>query len=693
MSDFERVRESSSLQEFVEAHLEHVRGGYVCPNCNSGKGPKGTPALKVYPDTQKWYCHACQSGGDIFDLAGLIHDTQDKREQLRIVADWAGIALEGNSGEYKQQQGGATAQDARRKQPAPDYTRGRIDEAAKVAQYQADLWKYPEAVSYLTGRGFTEEEIRRFGFGAYQTSRETRTGWKDGAGQWVNGVRVVIPWKGAPWYHNDRAATFDEVSERRYLFPSGEAVGPMPFYNPEAVKEPVFFLTEGPMDALAVEACGYPSIALGTRTMNRQKAEKFAALVSSYGGEGCAVIFADNDGPGREGARTLGEYLDAAGVRNLVIIPEEGEPKDAGEWLETGRREEFTARLEAAKNRALEEAETDKEEQYREALKRLRVFDPSIVAGGIYSLSDAFAPMPTGIRNLDGVLGGGLQPGLYALGAVSSLGKTTLSVQIADALAEAGYTVLFVTIEQSAREIVSKSVSRLVRLKSGGTITPQEMTNPARRDMWGERQEVSFLSALDAYSARIAPNLRILEGTQQPSAADVRAVAEMMAEHDGKPPVVFIDYLQLLAAPGKRDTDKQATDKNVMSLRQMARDLKTPVWVISSLNRASYSEGVTLDAWKESGAIEYGSDVLLGLQPRGMAAKLDDAKESRQKREAAKILRENKAGFVRECELVVLKNRNGQTPAEGIPLTFEPLASLFLEGEEEPSPKKAARIL
>ena len=65
----------------------------------------------------------------------------------------------------------------------------------------------------------------------------------------------------------------------------------------------------------------------------------------------------------------------------------------------------------------------------------------------------------------------------------------------------------------------------------------------------------------------------------------------------------------------------------------------------------------------------------------GRYHKLDGAKESRQKREAAKILRENKAGFVRECELVVLKNRNGQTPADGIPLTFEPLASLFMEGE------------
>ena len=679
MSDFERVRESSSLQEFVEAHLEHVRGGYVCPNCNSGKGPKGTPALKIYRESGKWYCHACQTGGDIFDMAGYIHDTQDRREQLRIVADWAGIALEGNSGGYKQPQA------ARRKQAAPDYTQGRIEEAAKVAQYQADLWKYPEAVSYLTGRGFTEEEIRRFGFGAYQTSRETRTGWRDGAGQWVNGVRVVVPWKGAPWYHNDRAVA-DDVTERKYLFPSSEKVGAKPFYNPDATKEAVFFIAEGPMDALAIEACGYPAMALGTRTMSKRKAEELAALVTSRGGEGYAVIFADNDenGQGFDGARALGEYLDAAGVRNCVLVSEEGDPKDACAWLEAGRREELAAHLEEARNKGLRDTWADKEERYREALRSLRVFDPSIVAGGIYSLSEVVEPMPTGIRSLDGVLGGGLQPGLYALGAVSSLGKTTLSVQIADTLAETGHTVLFVTIEQSAREIVSKSISRLVRTESGRTITPQEMTNPNRRGMWGELQETSFLSALDAYSARIAPNLRILEGTKQPSVTDVRAVASMMAEHDGRAPVVMIDYLQLLAAPGERDTDKQATDKNVMALRQMARDLKTPVWVISSLNRASYSEGVTLDAWKESGAIEYGSDVLLGLQPRGMAEKLDDAKESRQKREAAKILRENKAGFVRECELVVLKNRNGQTPAEGVPLIFEPLASLFLEAEGEP---------
>ena len=153
-----------------------------------------------------------------------------------------------------------------------------------------------------------------------------------------------------------------------------------------------------------------------------------------------------------------------------------------------------------------------------------------------------------------------------------------------------------------------------------------------------------------------------------------------MAAHDGVPPVIFIDYLQLMAAQSDRDTDKQAVDRNVMSLRQLARDLKTPVFVISSLNRSSYSEGVALDAFKESGAIEYGADVLLGLQPEGMREHMDGVRDTRTKREADKFLRESKAEDGRACEIVVLKNRAGRTPSEGLPLKFRPVASTFKEG-------------
>lgn len=68
--------------------------------------------------------------------------------------------------------------------------------------------------------------------------------------------------------------------------------------------------------------------------------------------------------------------------------------------------------------------------------------------------------MSTGIAGLDKALDGGLHAGLTVLGAVSSMGKTSLMLQMADTLAAAGRNVLFITIEMSRMELIAKSAVR-----------------------------------------------------------------------------------------------------------------------------------------------------------------------------------------------------------------------------------------
>ena len=60
--------------------------------------------------------------------------------------------------------------------------------------------------------------------------------------------------------------------------------------------------------------------------------------------------------------------------------------------------------------------------------------------------------IPTGFSNLDKILEGGLYEGLYIVGAISSLGKTTLITQIADQIAEAGEDVLIFSLEMARSE-------------------------------------------------------------------------------------------------------------------------------------------------------------------------------------------------------------------------------------------------
>lgn len=64
-----------------------------------------------------------------------------------------------------------------------------------------------------------------------------------------------------------------------------------------------------------------------------------------------------------------------------------------------------------------------------------------------------------GFKNLDDKLGG-IFPSLYVLGAIPSLGKTTLLHQMADNIAMSGYPVIYFSAEQSIFELVSKSLAR-----------------------------------------------------------------------------------------------------------------------------------------------------------------------------------------------------------------------------------------
>ncbi len=68
--------------------------------------------------------------------------------------------------------------------------------------------------------------------------------------------------------------------------------------------------------------------------------------------------------------------------------------------------------------------------------------------------------VPTGFPVLDRSLNGGLSTGLYVLGAVPGLGKSTLALQIAYNLSSQGIPVLYFALEMSRAWITAKSICR-----------------------------------------------------------------------------------------------------------------------------------------------------------------------------------------------------------------------------------------
>lgn len=645
MDDFSMVKEQADLNEFARKHLT-IRGNkFNCPICGSGTGKNETPAFSV--KGKIWTCFACKEHGDIFDLTGILYGTDSKREQMQIVANWAGIHLDSP-------RDSTIGTMPKKPEPVKDYTKGREAEAEKIKRWQANI-EAPEAVSYLQGRGITIELAKFYGLG-YDPTRK----------------RVIIPYPGTDYYHIDRDIT--GTARNKYSKPKTDEVGPEPIYGGSAIESPVIFIVEGPFDAMSVEACGHRAIALGSTAYENTARH---IIANSY--SGCVIVALDNDeqDKGPKHQREMVDRLTQAGIWAVGAEYPEGWPKDFSEAYEkdSSGLAEFLWNIE---QNAINMRASKDEEEHKKALNDMRVFNPADLAMSVYLLEQTQAPIPTGFSAFDSILGDGLQPGLYILGAVSSMGKTTLAVQIADHIAESGQPVLFVTIEQRAREITAKSLSRIARgiYYSGcdsDPITAQEITNRKRRGEWSEGKTVALYQAAESYTNSVSPKLRIMEGVGQPSVSDIKAAAAEIMRHEGKAPVIFIDYLQLLKAQNDRDTDKQTTDKNVMDLKQLAGDMKTPIFAISSLNRANYNGAIGLEAFKESGAIEYGSDVLMGLQPAGIAEK--------NQQEAAEYIDTLKTKPIREVELSILKNRNGVITGRrgGIRFTYDAPRNNFTE--------------
>lgn len=76
--------------------------------------------------------------------------------------------------------------------------------------------------------------------------------------------------------------------------------------------------------------------------------------------------------------------------------------------------------------------------------------------------------------------------------------------------------------------------------------------------------------------------------------------------------------MQILAPYNEIASDKQNKDNAVLELKRISRYYKTPLIALSSFNRDNYNSAASMTAFKESGVIEYSSDVLIALQPQGM---------------------------------------------------------------------------
>ncbi|MCL2410815.1 MAG: toprim domain-containing protein [Treponema sp.] len=618
------------LAEYLERITERKGKQYICPLCGSGTGANKTPAGKLNDDFT-YHCFSCNFHGDIFSLVGRVESIADSADRFKRVYEIFNLFT---------------------------------DEKPKTAVLDADYTEYFKEcharageTDYFSFRGISDATIKKFMLGydpVWRSPKALRDGNKPLASQ-----RIIIPTERG----NYIARAVDPNVDPRFKVVKE---GASEIFNKKALygTEPVF-IVEGEIDALSVIEADGQSLALG----GLGNKNKFITLLRENSPTAPIIILSlDNDNAGR---KAQAEIADALRGLKMTFLEQNisGAYKDPNEHL-TSDSGAFKRIIRDAQNYALiyalEADQIAREKYINEMAVTSKI---SNFLGQVKASADTPA-IPTNFPELDKILDEGLYEGLYILGAISSLGKTSFALQIADQIAQQGQDVLIFSLEMAMTELMAKSISRLTYLECGDAVshakTTRGITAGKRYENYSRDERDLIDSSVKKY-AEYTDRLFIYEGIGDIGVSQVRDVVAEHIKATGSKPVIIIDYLQILAPFEPRASDKQNTDKAVFELKRLSRDFKIPILGISSLNRASYTAEINMAAFKESGAIEYSSDVLLGLQFASDGTEITSAGIDRLKREN-----------VRKIELKILKNRNGAT-GDSITYDYYPMSNYFKE--------------
>lgn len=150
----------------------------------------------------------------------------------------------------------------------------------------------------------------------------------------------------------------------------------------------------------------------------------------------------------------------------------------------------------------------------------------------------------------------------------------------------------------SRKELIAKTLSRITRLRCEGNTENAKTARGILKADFNQAEHELFSQAVREYSG-YAGNIHITEAIGHVGVSEIRRKVEQFMKHnEGKPPIVLIDYMQILAPSSERATDKQNVDRNVTELKRISRDYQCPLIGISSFNRENYNEPVKISVRK-----------------------------------------------------------------------------------------------
>ena len=621
-----KARYAEYLQPAKKKHT------YICPLCGNGTGTDGDGIAisKKDPTGTHLKCFKCGFYGDIIELIKQDKGLATDAEAFDAARAAFNIEIDG------QEDPGIKVHTAKPAQEAQ-----KVDYLPYMQQMAANI---EGAAGYLSSRGISLETAKRFMLG-YDMRFTQGTGpdaWK----------ALIIPTSRSSFVARNTDPEADKGNRYR-------KAGAISIFNAKALhnveKRPVF-VTEGEIDALSIMEAGGLACALGSTS----NVGKLTSLLKGRPTESTLLICMDNDDAGARAAEELQQALSSLPRASWAIVNICGSHKDANAAL-------------CADPAALRAAILAEEKNYKPGAAKMKAFLDAVK-------TQQYKPISTGLPGLDEIIGGGfLRQTIISLGAAPGMGKSFFAQQLFEGMAQKGHSVLYFNFEMSEQQMIARSIAREARRQDNARITAIDVLQGYK---WTADQEAQILRTMEWYGDNIAPYMSY---NPAGSTAQLDAILDEMetkgkiAQEAGKDaPLVVIDYLHLLRGDNREDT--QATIKRAMAtFKEYAMTYNSIVFVIMAFNRESNKGGkVSQESGRDSSSLEYGADLMLGLN----FAKVEENNDSdlaEKLRDAAKgeIMRTGQTDY----RLKVLKNRL-QGGCGSLDLVFSGKYGLFLPHED-----------
>lgn len=259
----------------------------------------------------------------------------------------------------------------------------------------------------------------------------------------------------------------------------------------------------------------------------------------------------------------------------------------------------------------IEEAETKLFSVSQQQVKQSVISLEDILAQSFERLDDLHKDkqklrgIPTGYKDLDGMLAGLQRSDLFVLAARPAMGKTAFVLNLAHNVAvQSKEPVLIFSLEMGKEQLVD----RLLSMESGVDAWALRTGNLTDADFEKIGEAMGTLSEAPIY----------IDDTPSITVSDLRTKARREAHH--RPlGLIIVDYLQLMSGGnryGSEGNRVQEISEISRGLKGVARELNIPLIALSQLSRSVESRSPQIPQLadlRESGSIEQDADIVAFL--------------------------------------------------------------------------------